>query len=497
MARVTGTVIHGGVTNDASPLVTGTLSAPLNPNEVVGIYRDGQEIGNASVTGSSWSYQDSGLADGASVSYQARIGNLLTAHLGDVSNAYAIKIDTAAPAQVVTVTAMSKDTGVAGDFTTSDGGAGRTIGGSLSAPLAAGDTLAVSSDGGVTWIAASVEGANWQATDAGAHAGSWQIATRIVDAAGNAGATGMRAVTLAAEPLLPQPEPAPVAVPVPQAAVPAAVPETPSAPVGNSAMIADAVAEAKADQTSLESTDLAPGEQLVSTGIPGPSMPGAGLAFLQGPAAAQSSLFEIDTGSSAFGSAGNARVLSGTDIGAGFTINVRQGDGAASGKESLRLVQAVVQIEAGLVPASDLLALSITSPNITALYDAATGTLTLSGIASAAEYEQVIQGVKLRDTAGADVKSKRTIRFTIRAESGQTQNGTKEYRGPEAASDQPAAPQGAPADGGAPAPDTIKAGKPGLLSQIARAHAKQTDGRDRLVSLAARQATRPTTSNPS
>jgi hypothetical protein len=62
----------GGKTADTSPLLHGTISAALNEGEVLAIYRDGQKIGTASVTGLGWSYQDEGLGKGQHV-YTARV----------------------------------------------------------------------------------------------------------------------------------------------------------------------------------------------------------------------------------------------------------------------------------------------------------------------------------------------------------------------------------------------------------------------------------------
>jgi hypothetical protein len=479
VAGVTGTIVNGGASNDASPLVSGSLSSPALTGERVAVYRDGEKIGIASITGGSWTFQDAGLADGARVQYQARVENTLTAAVGELSQAYTVNIDASAPTQGVSVLAMSKDTGATGDFVTSDGSAGRTLDGSLSAPLASGEVLEVSSDGGASWRMATVSGTAWQAIDGSAHPGSWTIATRVVDAAGNTGAIATRAVVLAAEQLFPQADPLPTPEPVFEAPVQVALtPVAPDAFVPAPGVITDTVGDPVNASAPAASSDLGPGAPLVSTGIPRPDLATANLVLLEGPA--PSRFFEIDTGANAIGAAGAPLVLSGSDIGAGFAINVRQEAGLADAKDGLRLVQALVQIETGLRPESDLLALSITSPNITAVYDAASGTLTLSGIASAAEYEQVIQGVKLRDLTGADVKSKRTIRFTIRAESGQTQNGTKEYRGPEAVPD---APRGT-TERGIPVTETARPGKSGLLAQLAKAQARQTEGRDRLLSLA-------------
>jgi len=61
---VTGTVASGGVTNDTTPTLTGTVSAALGGNETVEVLRNGQAVGFATVSGTGWSFGDSGLSDG-------------------------------------------------------------------------------------------------------------------------------------------------------------------------------------------------------------------------------------------------------------------------------------------------------------------------------------------------------------------------------------------------------------------------------------------------
>ena len=58
---------NGDKTADTSPQLHGTISAALHEGEVLAIYRDGQQIGTASVTGLGWSYQDGGLTTGRHV----------------------------------------------------------------------------------------------------------------------------------------------------------------------------------------------------------------------------------------------------------------------------------------------------------------------------------------------------------------------------------------------------------------------------------------------
>jgi len=97
-----------------------------------------------------------------------------------------LQIDTVAP--VATVTGgvqLSNDTGTPGDLITND--PQQTLSGTLSAPLAAGDVVQVSVDGGQTFTAATVTGTGW--TLAGQTlAASGTLVVRVADAAGNVSA---------------------------------------------------------------------------------------------------------------------------------------------------------------------------------------------------------------------------------------------------------------------------------------------------------------------
>ncbi|TQK04776.1 Ig-like domain-containing protein [Herbaspirillum sp. SJZ107] len=102
------------------------------------------------------------------------------------------------PGQPLTIGSMDKDTGVsATDFITSDGSAGRTVSGSIGAPLGRNEAVQVSFDGGATWTTAATSGTTWSVTDNGAHTGNWTIEARVTNlAAGLDGTTATRAVVL-------------------------------------------------------------------------------------------------------------------------------------------------------------------------------------------------------------------------------------------------------------------------------------------------------------
>ncbi|MCG6487817.1 hypothetical protein K6U37_02480, partial [Vibrio parahaemolyticus] len=68
-----GNVKPGETTKDTTPDLRGELSKALAENEVLTVYRDGHAVGNAVVTGTAWTYADSGLANDRHYVYTARV----------------------------------------------------------------------------------------------------------------------------------------------------------------------------------------------------------------------------------------------------------------------------------------------------------------------------------------------------------------------------------------------------------------------------------------
>jgi len=79
------------------------------------------------------------------------------------------------------ITNLGKDSGLQGDFVTSDGNAGREVTGTLSQLLAAGLKVQVSVDGGQTWQDAVTNGRNWSFVDMSTHSSSWTVQVRVSD----------------------------------------------------------------------------------------------------------------------------------------------------------------------------------------------------------------------------------------------------------------------------------------------------------------------------
>ncbi|WP_143473853.1 Ig-like domain-containing protein [Limnohabitans sp. G3-2] len=71
----TGLLGDGAYTNDSTPQLNGTLGTPLAAGQTLAIYRDGVFVGNATVNGNSWTFQDGSttpLRDGP-YAYEAKV----------------------------------------------------------------------------------------------------------------------------------------------------------------------------------------------------------------------------------------------------------------------------------------------------------------------------------------------------------------------------------------------------------------------------------------
>ncbi|WP_420485040.1 Ig-like domain-containing protein [Enterobacter asburiae] len=185
------------VTNDTSLTLHGSLGATLADGEYAQISLDGGVTWqNVIVTGNSWYYVDGRTLGNQTYDYYVRVvdaaGNVgASAH-------QQVTVDTVAPDAAITVTVdnITVDTGFDNnDFLTSS--TSYTLHGTLGATLGAGEFVQVSMDGGSTWVYATVSGTQWSYSDTrtltdGSH--SYQV--RVVDQAGNVGATTSQAVTV-------------------------------------------------------------------------------------------------------------------------------------------------------------------------------------------------------------------------------------------------------------------------------------------------------------
>ncbi|ENA0662962.1 Ig-like domain-containing protein [Enterobacter roggenkampii] len=185
------------ITNDTSLTLHGSLGATLADGEYAQISIDGGVTWqNVIVTGNSWYYVDGRTLGNQTYDYYVRVvdaaGNVgASAH-------QQVTVDTVAPDAAITVTVdnITVDTGFDNnDFLTSS--TSYTLHGTLGAELGAGEYVQVSMDGGSTWVYATVSGTQWSYSDTRALTdGSYNYQVRVVDQAGNVGATTSQAVTV-------------------------------------------------------------------------------------------------------------------------------------------------------------------------------------------------------------------------------------------------------------------------------------------------------------
>ncbi|UVH56699.1 Ig-like domain-containing protein [Variovorax paradoxus] len=188
---VQGNVANGGTTNDSQPELRGALSAGLGGNEVVVVYRNGAKVGNASVTGTSWSFTDTtGLADASSYSYTAQVEDA-AGNAGAASSPYAITLKTNGSSTTATITAVTDDVDPQQGTVANNGETNDTtpqVTGSITAALQAGEKVVVLRDGVVVGTATMTDATHWTYADSGLAAGATYVYTaRIQDAASNAG----------------------------------------------------------------------------------------------------------------------------------------------------------------------------------------------------------------------------------------------------------------------------------------------------------------------
>jgi hypothetical protein len=97
-----GTVASGATTDDSSLSISGTISVALATGETVRIYDGSTYLGNASVTGTTWSYADSRtLNNNQNVSYTAQAADA-AGNQSAAGTAYLATLDTIAPTVAIT-----------------------------------------------------------------------------------------------------------------------------------------------------------------------------------------------------------------------------------------------------------------------------------------------------------------------------------------------------------------------------------------------------------
>ncbi|WP_244598992.1 BapA-related adhesin SiiEA, partial [Escherichia coli] len=194
----TGLSASDFITSVSPVVVNGSLTAALASNETAQISIDGGVTWTTlTVTGTSWRYNDSRTLTDGNYLYQVRVidaaGNV------GATDSQNVVIDTTAPdpaVKTIAISAITTDTGlITNDFVTSD--TTLAVSGTLGAALSAGEFAQISIDGGTTWQNLSVSGLTWTYLDGRTLTdGNYNYQVRVIDTAGNIGATASQIVTV-------------------------------------------------------------------------------------------------------------------------------------------------------------------------------------------------------------------------------------------------------------------------------------------------------------
>lgn len=180
----------------ASLVISGTTTAPVG--QTLTLTLNGKTYTTTVQTGGSWSYtlgsaDVTALADGNAYVINASVSNAI-GNIG--SSNHTITVDLSAPAMGINIDSLQADTGLsASDFITSVSPV--VVNGSLTAALASNETAQISIDGGVTWSTLTVTGTTWRYNDSRTLIdGNYLYQVRVIDAAGNVGATDSQNVVV-------------------------------------------------------------------------------------------------------------------------------------------------------------------------------------------------------------------------------------------------------------------------------------------------------------
>ncbi|ENG4092262.1 Ig-like domain-containing protein [Escherichia coli] len=194
----TGLSASDFITSVSPVVVNGSLTAALASNETAQISIDGGVTWiTLTVTGTTWRYNDSRTLTDGNYLYQVRVidaaGNV------GATDSQNVVIDTTAPdpaVKTIAISAITTDTGlIANDFVTSD--TTLAVNGTLGAALSVGEFAQISIDGGTTWQNLSVSGLTWSYLDGRTLTdGNYNYQVRVIDTAGNIGATASQIVTV-------------------------------------------------------------------------------------------------------------------------------------------------------------------------------------------------------------------------------------------------------------------------------------------------------------
>ncbi len=191
---IQGSVAAAGLTDDTTPTITGSISAALAAGETLRLFNGATLLGSATVTNTTWTFTPAAPLTPGAYSITARVADA-AGNLAVPSAPRTFTLDSTPPTTTAAITAVTDNVGliqgsVAAAGLTDD--TTPTITGSISAALAAGETLRLFN--GATLLGnATVDNTarTWSFTPASplpATPGTtYSITARVADAAGNLG----------------------------------------------------------------------------------------------------------------------------------------------------------------------------------------------------------------------------------------------------------------------------------------------------------------------
>lgn len=187
VALFTGALAAGARSNDATPVINGTLSSALQSGDQVVVYDGSLRLGAATVSGQSWQYTPAALGDGTH-RFTAVVENA-GGNQGAVSAPFSLFIDTAAP-DAPSINALAGDDVVNAAEQSAV----------LSGRAEAGASVALTLGSVVRTVTAAANGTWTYALTgddlAALGQGSKTLSAVATDSAGNSSAAGTRAVTI-------------------------------------------------------------------------------------------------------------------------------------------------------------------------------------------------------------------------------------------------------------------------------------------------------------
>ncbi|MFN9660761.1 MAG: S8 family serine peptidase [Cyanobacteriota bacterium] len=168
LAALQGSLADGAATDDSTPTLSGTLSAPLVDGETLRVFNGSTPLGSASVhtTSCTWSFTPEASLTAGTYSFTVAVTDA-AGNTGPASASHSLLLDTSAPTTTVSINAIDDDNGLLQGLVPSGGSSDDltpSLSGTLSAPLAPGESLLVSSDGNLLPESTTVSGQSWTFT---------------------------------------------------------------------------------------------------------------------------------------------------------------------------------------------------------------------------------------------------------------------------------------------------------------------------------------------